>query len=121
RSLIERLVSDIRRTVRVVGFIEYVPRDYAPVFREASDDSLHVATQLFEARCVREDRSAGALYPAGVMHMRDRCALRAEVRHRIPNRVEEHEHRPNMVTVGDREELVHATQKTDRVLLPEEM
>jgi len=43
------------------------------------------------------------------------------MRHRIPYRVEEHEHRSNVVSVGDREELVHPTQKADRVLLPEEI
>src|SRR5712671_292609 len=43
------------------------------------------------------------------------------MRHRIPYRVEENEHRSNVVSVCDREELVHATQKADRVLLPEEI
>jgi len=43
------------------------------------------------------------------------------MRHRIPYRVEEHEHRSNVMSVGDREELVHSTQKADRVLLPEEI
>src|ERR1700719_853567 len=53
--------------------------------------------------------------------VRHRCALRAKMRHRIPYRVEEHEHRSNVVSVGNREELVHATQEADRILLPEEI
>src|SRR6266550_6467948 len=121
RLLVDRLIRQIHWTVGVVRLIEHIPRDNATVLREASDDTLHITAQLFEAGGVRENPGTRTLHPAGIVHVRDRCALRTEMRHRIPNRVEEHEHRSNVVSVGDREELVHATQEANRVLLPEEI
>src|SRR6266550_6433102 len=120
RLLVDRLIRQIHWTVGVVRLIEHIPRDNATVLREASDDTLHITAQLFEAGGVREHCSTGTLHPAGIMYVRDRCALRTEMRHWIPYRVKEHEHRSNVVSVGDREELIHATQKADRILLPEE-
>ena len=57
---------------------------------------------------------------AGILaQVRDRLPLFDNVRHRIPDGVEEHEHRPDVVPVGDRHELVHPLEEADRVLLPE--
>ena len=50
--------------------------------------------------------------------MRDRCALLTKVGHRIPNGVEQNEHRSNVVSVRNGEKLVHAIQEPNRVLLP---
>src|SRR2546423_11678035 len=53
--------------------------------------------------------------------MRNRCTLTAEVGEWIPHCVEQDEHRPDVVSLRDRQEAIHSIEESNRILLPEEI
>jgi hypothetical protein len=115
--LVDRLVDEVRRAVDVVRLVEHVPREHAAVAREAPDDAAHVrAEHALVRQRVDEDVAAGALHPRRVVQVRVGRALAAGLGERVPHGVEQHEHRPDLVPVGHRQELVDAPQEALRVL-----
>jgi hypothetical protein len=55
------------------------------------------------------------------MDSRYRRTLRAELRHRVPDRVEDHKHRADVMPGGDVQEVANAPPEAYRVLLPQKV
>src|SRR2546421_53290 len=98
-----------------------VPGEDALVLREGADDALRVGLELRVLRRVRELGAAGALHPARVVNARNRVMLLPEVRARIPDRIKQYEHRPDVMPRRDGEEGVDALPEPCGVLLPEKI
>src|SRR5436190_425485 len=125
----ERLDSPrelLRGPVTVLGgldarLVPEVPGEDALVLREGADDALRVGLELRVLRRVRELGTAGALHPARVVNTRNRVMLLPEVRARIPDRIKQYEHRPDVMPRRDSEEGVDALPEPCGVLLPEKI
>jgi hypothetical protein len=94
---------------------------HARVGTKSLEHTLDVRAQLVMPRRVSQDRGAGSLHPSGIVHVRLRRALRAELWMRIPHAVEQDEHHADTVAIGDLEELLDAPDERCRILLPEKI
>src|SRR5438874_2243364 len=106
---------------RDAPLVPEVPGEDALVLREGADDALRVGLKLRVLRRVRELGTAGALHPARVVNARNRVMLLPEVRARIPDRIKQYEHRPDVMPRRDSEEGVDALSEPCGVLLPEKI
>ena len=87
----------------------------------AADDPADVGLQPRIRRRILQRLRARSLHPAGVVHAGRRRVLLAELRVRIPARIEEHEQRLDVVLRGDVEEPVDPLPIAVGVLLPRQI
>ena len=120
-----RLVRQFGRfvvAVFVVGLVHQIPDHDAPIVAKSSDNCLNVRLDFRgPARGIFQDFGARRLHPAGIVRVRLGVALFADLRVRIPNRVEQHEHDANVVLVGYAKKFVHAIEKAGGILFPREV
>ena len=98
----------VGRGVVVVGLVHEVPELNAGVVGEMPNHSRDIVFQFVVPGGVAENFNAGRLDPAGVVNVRNGVVLLAELREGVPATVEEDEHRPDVVLLGDVEELIEA-------------
>ena len=110
-----------RAVVRIPGLVVEVPGQDAPVAAQEADDPAGVILEDAPAVGALEEVRPGTLDPARVMDARPRRRLRAERELGIPAIVEEDEHRPDVVPVGDLQEPLQSPQEAAGVLLPQEI
>ena len=100
--------------VHVVGLVPDVPAEHARVLAEGADDARDVRLEPRILLRILQRLRAGSLQPAGVVHARRRLVLLAQMRIRIPARIEEHEQRLDVVLRGDVEEAIDPLAITRR-------
>ncbi len=120
-DLVLRLLAAVAVRVHVVGLVPDVPAEHARVLAEGGDNARHVGLEPRILLRILQRLRAGSLQPAGVVHARFRSVLLAEMRIRIPARIEEHEQRLDLVLRGDVEELIDSPLITLGVLLPRQI
>jgi len=115
------VLPGVRTFIPVIGLIPEVPGENALVVGKGSDDSFDVILKARSLGRIGEDLGSRRLHPAGVVHTRDGRMLRTELWERLPAGIEEHEDGPDVVAVGDDQELVDALRGSFGILLPEQV
>ena len=110
-----------RSVVRVPRFVVEVPGQDPPVLPEEPNDPLRIGLEYAPTPRTFKKPGARTLDPTRVVDARTRRRLRPRGEFGVPAVVEQDEHCPDVVTVGDLQEALEPAQEPARVLLPEQV
>src|SRR5206468_8789795 len=107
--------------IAIGRFIPHVPGQNAGVIGKRPDHTFYVSSEPSFLRGIAQCFGAGALYPSGIVHARNRRMLWSEFRIWIPTGIEQHKNRADVVLRRDAQEGINSLLKAPGVLLPEEI